>query len=171
MCSGIATGEDKGKQPEENVWVRKVVDKDVGFNLNKEKETFMEAKRSFTDAGASTSRAQNMCMKKPEGVSTTQETDPSLVTSFLQTCMKLLRHQKAVEGLQELIDNCVRKGNPLPNQCVVHKVGKGKKRNGLEMRLTAQIGDFEMVQLILDLYGNDGFELKLGYKYSIPLHI
>jgi len=44
-------------------------------------------------------------MEKLEEVSIVQEIDPSLLTSFLQTCMKLLRDQKALEGLQELIDN------------------------------------------------------------------
>ena len=97
--SGIATREDKGKQLEENVWVRKVDDKDVGFYLNKAKETFMEAKRSFMDTGASTSKAFSTRTKKLEEVHTMQETDPSLLTSFLQTCMKLLRDQKVVEGL------------------------------------------------------------------------
>lgn len=36
--SCISTGEDKTawKQPKENIWVRKVVKKDVGFDLQKE---------------------------------------------------------------------------------------------------------------------------------------
>lgn len=63
--SGIATGEDKGKKPEESIWVRKAADKDVGFNLNKAKETFMEEKRSFADTGASTSKVQSTRTEKP----------------------------------------------------------------------------------------------------------
>lgn len=55
--SGIATGADKGKKLEENVWVHKAVDREVGCYLNKENETFMEAKRRFANAGASTSKA------------------------------------------------------------------------------------------------------------------
>lgn len=39
--------------------------------------------------------------------------------------MKFLRDQKVVEGLQELIDNCVDKGKPLPKQDVMHEVDKG----------------------------------------------
>ena len=42
-----------------------------------------------------------------------------------------------VGGLQELIDNYTGKGKSLPEQCVVHKVGKSKKMIGREMRLTA----------------------------------
>jgi len=51
--TGIATGEDKGKHPEENGWVRKATKKEVGFNLSKAKETFMEAKKSFAEASLS----------------------------------------------------------------------------------------------------------------------
>lgn len=49
-------------------------------------------------------------MEKPEEISIAQEANPSLLTYFLYTCMKLLRDQKALEGLQELIDNCTGKG-------------------------------------------------------------
>lgn len=68
--------------------------------------------------------------------------------------MKLLRDQKAVEGLQELINNCVGKGKTLPEQCAVHRMDKGKKNTGREMRFTTQIKEFEMNQMILDL-GSD----------------
>jgi len=48
----------------------------------------MEAKKSFTEA--STSRSND----KPD-----KEMDPSMLTTFLETCMKLLRDSKAVKGL------------------------------------------------------------------------
>ncbi len=112
----------------------------------------MVEKRSFTDEGVSTSRIQNMGMS--EETNTKQETGSSLLASFLKTCMKLLRDNKLVEGLQELIDNCTGKNNPIPKQCAIHKVGKSKKRIGREMILTTQIGEYEMDQVILDL-GSD----------------
>jgi len=68
---GIAIMEDKGKQPEENVWVRKAADKRVGFDV-KVKETFMEIKSSFANAKASTSRTQGTCTGKTEEVNTMQ---------------------------------------------------------------------------------------------------
>lgn len=68
--------------------------------------------------------------------------------------MKILSDQKVVEGLHELIDKCTGKGKLLPKQCIVHKVEKIKKRIGREMRLTTQIREFEMDQVILDL-GSD----------------
>ena len=58
-------------------------------------ETFMEAKKRFTEASTSGSKV------KPD-----QEMDPSMLTAFLETCMKLLRDNKAVNELQELISRC-----------------------------------------------------------------
>ena len=66
--------------------------------------------------------------------------------------MKLLHDSKAVKGLQELITRCV--GTAPREPCVVRKLGKHMMRIGREMRLTAQIGEYEMDQVILDL-GSD----------------
>ena len=56
----------------------------------------MEAKRNFTDASTSGSKDR----LEPE-------MDPSMLTTFLETCMKLLRDRKDIKGLQELITRCV----------------------------------------------------------------
>ena len=50
LRSGIMTGDDKGKYLEEDEWVRKTSEKEVGFDLEHAKETFMEAKKSFAEA-------------------------------------------------------------------------------------------------------------------------
>ncbi len=57
----------------------------------------MEAKKSFTKASTSGSKDQ-----LEPGM------DPSMLTTFLETCMKQLRDSKAVKGLQELITRCTR---------------------------------------------------------------
>jgi len=95
------------------------------------REAFMEAKKSFIEASTSGSK------DKP-GL----EMDPSMLTTFLETYMKLLRDSKAVKGLQELINRCV--GTAPSEPRVVQKIGKHKTRTGQEMRLTAQIGEYEM---------------------------
>jgi len=82
----------------------------------------MEAKKSFAEASTSGSK------DNPE-----LEIDPSMLTTFLETCMKLLRDNKAVKGLQELINRCAR--TMLGESCVVQKIGKHKTRMGHEMRL------------------------------------
>lgn len=114
LRSGLTIGDDKGKQPEEDGWVRKAPKKEISFDLEHVKETFMEAKKSF--AKASTLRKQNKVLE----TSATREVDPSMVTMFLETCMKLLSDIEAMKCLQE-------------------------------MRLTAQIGEYDMDQVILDL--------------------
>lgn len=91
----------------------------------------MEAKKSFAEASTLGSK------DNPD-----QEMDPSMLTTFLETCMKLLRDSKAVKGLQELINRCA--GNTLGELHVVRKIGKHKTRTRQEMRLTAQIGEYKM---------------------------
>ena len=96
----------------------------------------MEAKKSFTESPTSGSKDQ------PEiGM------DPSMVTTFLETCMKFLHDNKAVKGLQELITRCAGSGEPR----IVKKLRKHTLHTRREMRLMAQIGEYEMDHVILDL--------------------
>jgi len=55
----------------------------------------MEARKSFI--GASTSGTKDRLESKM---------DPSMLTTFLETRIKLLCDNKAVKGLQELINRC-----------------------------------------------------------------
>lgn len=88
--------------------------------------------------------------------------DPSMFTKFLETCMKLLRDSKDVNGLQRLINKCV--GNTLVRPCVVRKIDKHKARTGQEMRLTVQIGEYEINQVILDLGSSKNFLPKKTWE-------
>lgn len=115
LQSGITTRDDKGKQPEESTWVCKAPTKEPEFDLERAKETFMEAKRSFADASTSGSKDRLEL-----------EMDPSMLTTFLETCMKLLRDNKAVKGLQELITRCA--GTMLGEPHVVQKLEKHTTR-------------------------------------------
>jgi len=83
--SGVTMGEDKGKQPEESMWVRKAPTKEPKFDLERTKETFMEAKKRFVEASTSGSEDQPQ-----PGM------DRSMLTTFLETCMELLHNNKAV---------------------------------------------------------------------------
>jgi len=95
LRSGIMIGDDKGKQCKESAWVCKAPTKEPEFDLEHAKETFMEAKKIFIDASTSGSKDK----LKPE-------MDTSMLTTFLDTCMKLLCDSKAMKGLQELITRC-----------------------------------------------------------------
>lgn len=90
---GITTSNDKGKQPKEDRWVCKALEKEVGFDLACAKETFMEAKKSF--AKAFTLGSQN----KVQDTSAPTEVDPSILIMFLEIYMKLLCDRKAMKGL------------------------------------------------------------------------
>lgn len=148
LRSEITTDDDKGKWPEEDGWVRKAPEKEVGFDLECMKEMFMEVKKSFTEASPS-----EMKENFPEiGVPT--KVDPFVLTTFLETWMKLLWDSKAMKGIQELINKCVGKENAPEGHCVVQKIGKHKARTQCEMRLTTQIRDYEREQVILDM-GSD----------------
>jgi len=61
----------------------------------------MEAKKSFIEASTSGSKYK----LEPE-------MDPSMLTTFLETCMKLLCDRKVVKGLKELITRCAGLGEP-----------------------------------------------------------
>ena len=60
--------------------------------------------------------------------------------------MKLLRNQNALSELQKVIASCEpQQGSG--QEKAVHRV----RRTGREMRLNAQIGEYDMIDVILDL--------------------
>ena len=79
--------QNKEKQPDE-AWVRNAPEKFPAFDIEREKETFMEAKRDFAAPNTSVAPAQ-----QPQQQSRPQEAlmdKVSTLSSFLQSCMKLL---------------------------------------------------------------------------------
>lgn len=86
--SGMAIGGDKGKQPKTDGWVCKVVEKEVGFDLNRFKETFMESKKNFTEA--STSR----CQEKNQWKSRSARCGSFTISHFSQNLYEV------IEGLE-----------------------------------------------------------------------
>ena len=70
------------------------------------------------------------------------------VQSFLRSCLKLVRNEKAIEELQRIIDQCQPSSSMSSAQRAVHNI-MGHTRTGREMRLTAQVGEFEMDEVIL----------------------
>jgi len=61
----------------------------------------MEAKKSFIEVSTSCSKDQ-----LEPGM------DPSMITTFMETCMKLLCNSKEIKGLQELIIRFTGLGEP-----------------------------------------------------------
>lgn len=122
LRSGTSIGEDKGKKTKAYTWVRKALVKQPEFDLTQASETFLEAKEKFMEASPSSSKGQ------PD-----LQHDNSLITTFLETCMKLLRDANAVKGLWEFIARCVRADEPH----MIRKLGKHVLHTEWEMRLTA----------------------------------
>ena len=144
-------GDDKGKQPEDSTQVCKAPMKEAKFDLEHAQETFVEANKSFADASTSGRK------DKPE-----LEMNPSMLMVFLETCMKLPRDSRTIKMLQELINR--RTGTVPSEPRVLHKIGKHKTSTGREMRLTAQIREYEMDQVILDLGSDVNFLPKQTWE-------
>ena len=102
------------------------------MDLKKGKETFVTTCKDFADVEATTARPL-------ANLKADEEVEP-----FLQAFMKLLRNPKVVENLQALIDSYATWPNLPPEIKDVHKLYRYKKRTGREMRMTMQIGDYEM---------------------------
>ena len=99
--SGTTTQvQNKGKQHDE-AWVRKTPGKIPSFDVGREKGTFMEAKKDFSDPRTSVATMQQQ-LQFQEALSD----QVSTLTSFLQSCMKLLRNQNALNELQKFIQSC-----------------------------------------------------------------
>lgn len=74
-----------------------------------------------------------------------------MITTFLETCMKLIHDSKPMQGLLELFNWSAHKDDATGEPHIVKKFGMHKARTGREMRLTVQIGEYEIDQVILDL--------------------
>ena len=102
--SGATTKvQTKEKQPN-GAWVRKTPEKIPTFDVGREKETFMEAKKDFVDPSTSVAPVQRHQQQLQSQEASTDKV--STLSSFLQSCMKLLRNQNALNELQRVIASC-----------------------------------------------------------------
>jgi len=104
----------------------------------------MEAKKSFT---------KNATSRSLDRLS--EEVDPSMLTTFLETSIKLLSDSRVVKGLQELINKFFGRDNAFDGHRAVRKIGRHKMRTRCDMRLIAQVGEYEMDQIILDMESDE----------------
>ena len=79
--------------------------------------------------------------------------------SFLQSYLKLLRDEHALLKMQNLIEKCKQLTSMATANKAVHHIKK-YLQTGREMRLTAQIRDYDMDEVILDL----GYEVNILMK-------
>jgi hypothetical protein len=90
--------------------------------------------------------------------------EASNLMEFLHTCIKLIQDESVVQEIQNLIRQ-YKLGNvdPLLNR-VVHQVSK-KRRTNNELHLNAQIGEYDIDYVVLDL----GSEVKVMRKKNWEL--
>ena len=88
----------------------------------------------------------------------------SMLIDVLYTCLKLIQDEKVVQELQNLIRQYeLGKIDPLLNRAV-HQVGK-KRRKNKELHLNAQIGEYDIDYVVLDL----GSEVNVMTKQTWAL--
>ena len=127
---------------------------------------FLRVRGDFTDMEASCSRAgeqRNIATRIPlwsdpcvgeaqhqMNIGPCEESESiGLVWSFLKNCLKLLRDERELLEIQTLIDRCAQSTPIVVVNKAVHQIKK-YIRTGKEMWLNAQIGDYEMDEVILD---------------------
>ena len=157
-------------------WVRRAPNKATPLDLQKNKQTFQEAKAFFDDPMQSRSQvppSRGVPQQAPCGdslVQTSQATTSGRcdkeemagsVYSFLRSCLKLVRNEQAITKLQRIIDQSQPSSSVSSTQHVVHNI-MGHTRTESEMRLTVQVGEFEMDEVILDL----GLEVNVQTKQT-----
>ena len=74
----------------------------------------------------------------------------SKIMDFLYSCINLIKDERVVQELQHLIRQYeIGRVDPLLNK-VVHQVSR-KRRTNKELHLNAQIGDYDIDYVVLDL--------------------
>ena len=135
--------QDSPKQPTA-VCTQKASKKFRALDPAKDQAPAQEAQCDIVDPGAAEVPA-----RQPQQASQPQEasTDKvSTLSSFLQSCMKLLRNQNALKELQKVLAVIDPQRGFDQEKTVSHV-----RRTGREMRLNVQIGEYDMTDVILDL--------------------
>lgn len=118
LRSGIAIKGDAWKQSAEDKKGHDAPTREIEFEVEQVKKMPKEAQKSFMEVSTPGRRNQI-----EPGM------DPSMLTTFLETCMKLLCDNGAVKGLQELITKCTGSGEPR----IIRKLGRHALRTRREM--------------------------------------
>ena len=142
--SGATTHIQPAETQPDEACVRQAPMKVPSFVIEREKETFMETKQDFGESTTVVAPAQPHQQQSQLQEASTNKV--STLSSFLQSCLKLLRNQNALSELQKVIASC-KPQQGSGREKAIHRV----RRTGREMRLNAQIGEYEMTDVILDL--------------------
>jgi hypothetical protein len=96
----------------------------------------------------------------PPSLDHTNEAQPlgqvSTIKDFMQSCFKLLNDPSLVKVLQNMLEICSTEGEGILEHEIINHLHT-RRRTSREFRLNANIGDFNMGDIILDL----GFEVNV----------
>jgi hypothetical protein len=155
---GVVIGEYKPTQGNttEDLGIRKATEKTQMFDARKERQMFEEARNKFRGDQGSLSKTRPEVREYGMPLAFDQSTSPkegkevSKLIEFLYTCIKLAQDESVVQELQNLIRQYeLGKIDPLLNR-EIHQIGK-KRRKNKELHLNAQIGEYEIDYVVLDL--------------------
>jgi hypothetical protein len=155
---GFSIGEDRvtPRKTTEQSRVRKDAEKTHYFYPKREKQIFEEAIKEFGRDQASSSKARpevrecGMPLAFDQSASPGEGKQVSKLMEFLFTCINLIKDESVVQELQNLIRQYkIGKVDPLLNR-VVHQISKNRRTNK-ELHLNAQIGEYDIDYVVLDL--------------------
>ena len=125
---------------------QQICKKGPALGLAKDTTQVLEDRRANMDGAEDIPARQHQQASQLQGASTDKV---STLSSFLQSCMKLLRNQNALNELQKVLAVTDHQRG-LDQEKTVSRV----RRMGREMRLNVQIGEYDMTDVILDLGSN-----------------
>jgi hypothetical protein len=139
-------------------------------DLRRERHTFEEAMKEFVGEQACSSRAQpeiKECEMPPtfdRFLLAKQGKEVSKLMDFLYTCINLIKDEKAMQEIQHLVRQYeIGRIDPMLSRAV-NQVSR-KRRTNKELHLSAQIGDYDVDYVVLDL----GSEVNVMMKQTWAL--
>jgi hypothetical protein len=151
-------GEDRLTQGRttEDSGLRKAIEKTQTFDVKKERKIFEEERKDFKGDQGSSSKTQPEVREYGIPLAFDQSSLPyegqevSKMMEFIYTCIKLIQDESIVQELQNLIRQYeIGRIDPLLNK-VVHQLSN-KRRTNKELQLNAQIGEYDIDYVVLDL--------------------
>jgi hypothetical protein len=125
--------------------------------VHKEKEIFTEARQEFQKEDIAPTAQQSKEAPEyemPPSLDHTNRIQPkeqvSTIKDFLQSCIKMLSDPSSVKILQNILEKCSSETEQKPELKTVNHLHT-RRRTSREFRLNANIGDFNMGDIILDL--------------------
>jgi hypothetical protein len=140
--------------------VKKSTETHKHFDAGKEKKIFKEERQEFLKKYVAytytVQHTHNVPMYKiPLSMDHTSEVPPiaqvSTIKTFMQSCVKLMNNPSSVKVLQNMLERCNTKEERMLEQKTINHLHTGRRKSR-EFRLNANIGDFNMGDIILNLF-------------------